>query len=130
MKSAEIDRMKSLMGKCGYNDSNKREFKRLGMKLLRELRTALGIEADIRYNAGGIAVAGECTLHGDSIYVQVSADYSHGILYRTCKGRKDYSGGPNHWFPVENLETLFNNGLETFFDHVRYEMGKAVPKAA
>jgi hypothetical protein len=122
MKSAELKRLKSLQGNCGYNDANKREFKRLGMKMMRELRTALGIEADVRYNAGGIAVSGECTLHGDSIYVQISADYSYGILYRTCNGRKDYSGGPNHWFPVENLETPFNKGFETFVDHVRYVM--------
>ena len=43
----------------------------------------------------GTAVSGEITLHGDHLYVQVSQSAlgSHsGILFRTCKGRKDYVG--------------------------------------
>lgn len=125
MKPVELRKLKSLMGNCSYHESNKREFKRLGMKMMRELRTALGIEADVRYSAGGIAVSGDCILHGDSVYVSFNADMTYGIMCRSCNGRKDYSGGANHWFPVENLETPFNKGFETFVDHVRYVMPRA-----
>lgn len=122
MKPIELKRLKALMGNCGYNEGNKREFKRLGMKLMRELREALGIEADVRYNAGGIAVSGDCVMHGDRVYVLLNADMSYGILYRSCSGRWDYSGGRNNWFPVERL---IESGFETFVDHVKEVMRPA-----
>lgn len=118
MKPVELRRLQSLMGDCGYKESNKREFKRLGMKLMRELRAALGIEADVRYNAGGIAVGGDCVMHGDRVYVLFNADTDLGILYRSCVGRWDYSGGRNNWFPVRNL--LEDGGFEKFVERVQY----------
>ena len=54
----------------------------------------------------GTAVSGEITLHGDHLYVQVSQSAlgSHsGILFRTCKGRKDYVGGPNNFASLDLL---------------------------
>jgi hypothetical protein len=101
-----------LQGRCNYNEASKIAFRRASMRFLKELRTLLMIEADIRFNPGGIAVSGEATLHGDNIYVQVSADISHlGIMYRTCKGRKDYTGGPNCWMPFSRLSQNGINGL-------------------
>lgn len=74
-----------------------------GRAFLRRLAADLGLAAgtfDIRSNQGGIAVSGEVTLHGEAIYVQISEWYSAkggaSVLYRSCKGRKDYSGGQNN----------------------------------
>lgn len=89
----------------GYTDegqARKDAYHRDGKKFLRELASEIGLtkgEFDIRNNIGGIAVSGEITLHGESIYVQISESCMHSgvsIMYRTCKGRKDYCGGPNH----------------------------------
>jgi hypothetical protein len=86
---------------AGYNPEIKREFKRLARKFLRELKDRTGLDGDLRWNEGGIAVSGEATFHTDGIYVQISGELLRdlGIMYRTCKGRKDYSGGANRWFP-------------------------------
>ena len=37
-----------------------------------------------------------------------------GILIRTCKGRKDYTGGRNFWLPLNRL-----NDIEALARHVR-----------
>ena len=98
-----------------YNDPAKRSFHATGRARMRKLATLLGLPAgsyDIRSNAGGIAVSGEVTLHGEDIYVQASQScigQGMGILVRTCKGRRDYTGGHNGWLPLEllnDLETL------------------------
>lgn len=111
MKESEIRRMFALDGKCGYNPANKEEFKRLSRKFLKEVRTRLGIDADVRYNAGGIAVSGDATLHADNLYLTFNADSiagGLGIMYRKCNGRKDYGAGtgtPNHWVSFEWVES-------------------------
>jgi hypothetical protein len=84
-----------------YTVNEKTVFHRDGMKLLKTLAIELGIEADFRSNKGGVAVSGEITLHGDQIYIQLFqpsfAPDSFQFLVRSCKGRKDYSGGMNHF---------------------------------
>ena len=76
---------------------------------LRRLATALGLKAgtyDLRSNPRGIAVSGEIILHSDHLYVQVSQSamgYDSGVLFRTCKGRKDYVGGPNNFASLDLL---------------------------
>ena len=76
---------------------------------LRRIATALGLEPgsyDLRSNQAGIAVCGEITLHGDRLYVQVSQSamgHHSGVLFRTCKGRKDYVGGPNNFASLDLL---------------------------
>jgi len=113
MTNAEMSKLISLQGKCSYNDENKREFERLGKKLARELRKALGFtseSADVRYNAGGIAVSGDVTLHMERVYLTFNADgFSSdlGIMYRHCNGRKDYGAGlstPNHYYSWQLLQ--------------------------
>jgi hypothetical protein len=118
MKVIELRKLARLSSASGYNDTNKKEFARLSRKLLRELNEIFGRQvsppfagqatADVRYNAGGIAVSGDATLHGDSIYVQISG-IDLGILYRTCNGRKDYSGGRNNWY---SWGMLIERGVE------------------
>jgi hypothetical protein len=61
---------------------------------------------DLRSNMAGIAVSGEITLHAERIYVQASqpfGGFDSGILIRTCKGRKDYVGGPNNFASLDLL---------------------------
>lgn len=72
-----------------------------GKKFLRDLAKEIGIPAgtfDVRSNKAGMAVSGEVTLHSDTIYVQLH-DGRKGIeiLFRSCKGRGDYSGGQNFY---------------------------------
>ncbi len=82
---------------AGYNDPVKRRFKKAAMKYVRDLAEQLQLPQDtfdIRWNEGGIAVSGEATLHHECFYLQISGT---GAYWRTCKGRRDYSGGNNCW---------------------------------
>jgi len=99
-----------------YTVEEKNAFHRDGMKLLKSLAKDCGIEADFRSNKGGIAVSGEITMHGDTVYVQLYQP-SYGpsdfqFLVRSCQGRKDYTGATNHFVnssdPCEKLITLIN----------------------
>jgi hypothetical protein len=93
-----------------YNEPAKREFLRLGKQMAIRLAAALGLNEDqyeVRVNKGGIAVSGEVTLHTDTHYVQFSQfPGTQGFLARTCKGRKDYTGGRNYYIQWGNLRNL------------------------
>jgi hypothetical protein len=86
-----------------YNEERKLQFHRIARRQLSLLAKALALPPgsfDLRSNKAGIAVSGEITLHGEHIYVQASqpfGGFDTGILIRTCKGRKDYVGGPNNF---------------------------------
>jgi hypothetical protein len=61
---------------------------------------------DLRSNEAGIAVSGEITLHADRLYVQVSQSamgYDRGILFRSCRDRRDYCGGVNNFASLDLL---------------------------
>ena len=97
-----------------YDPDAKRLFHSRARSQLRRLATARDLRPgsyDLRSNPAGIAVSGEITLHTDRLYVQVSQSVmgsANGILFRTCKGRKDYVGGPNNFAPLD----LLNNPEE------------------
>jgi hypothetical protein len=92
-----------------YDPEAKRLFHSRARSQLRHIATGLGLEPgsyDLRSNQGGIAVSGEITLPGDHLYVQVSQSamgHHSGVLFRTCKGRKDYVGGPNNFASLDLL---------------------------
>jgi hypothetical protein len=74
-------------------------------------------EFDIRWNPGGIAVSGDHTLHTDKIYVAFHDNLQTGCFYwRTCKGRKDYTGGPNQ---IVYFTELMNGGWESFVETLK-----------
>jgi hypothetical protein len=90
--------------------SAKLVFHRAGMAQLRALAKALGLAPgtyDVRSNKAGMAVSGEVTLHGERVYIQLShGGFSPGIMYRTCDGRRDYSGGRNNFAPLSALDDI------------------------
>lgn len=97
---------------CSYDEEQKRRFHSTARSRLKKLAAALGLPPgsyDIRSNKAGIAVSGEITLHHDRAYVQVSqfgTASGHGILVRTCEGRRDFTGGPNHFLPLSRLDDI------------------------
>lgn len=92
--------------------SRKSEFHRAAKTQLKALASHFGWPAsayDLRSNLAGMAVSGEITLHHDHIYISVSQciiGAGTGILIRSCKGRKDFSGGPNTYAPLELLDDV------------------------
>ncbi len=92
-----------------YNQVRKDQMLRNArMFLARIAEEVLGLakgQYDLRVNQAGPAVSGEATLHTDRLYVQIS-QWSVGnrtVLYRTCNGRADYTGGTNRWCRCEQL---------------------------
>lgn len=69
---------------------------------------------EIRSCKGGPAVLGEVILHADSIYVQV-CEYlgSPMVMYRHCKGQKDYTGGHNNWQDPVKFAAMCRENLPT-----------------
>jgi hypothetical protein len=97
---------------CSYEPERKRRFQATSRARLRKLAAELGLPAgsfDLRSNQGGIAVSGEVILHHEKIYVHVSQPATRadtGILIRTCRGRRDYTGGANHLAPLSLLDDI------------------------
>lgn len=93
-----------------YNESAKREFLRVGRQMAIHLAARMGLnedQYDVRVNKGGVAVSGEITLHTDTHYIQFSqSPVTDGFMVRACKGRKDYTGGRNHFVKWESLRDL------------------------
>ena len=83
---------------------------RKGRAALKQVAAGLDLKPgtfDIRSNKAGIACSGEITLHHDEFYFQVQPDsFMKGqeILVRSCKGRKDYSGGGNTFISIQDLK--------------------------
>ncbi len=97
---------------CSYEPYQKRRFHAAARARLRRLAAELGFphaSFDLRSNQGGIAVSGEITLHHARVYVQVCQPATRadsGILIRTCDGRRDYTGGRNHFAPLSMLDDI------------------------
>ncbi|WP_095204615.1 hypothetical protein [Mesorhizobium carmichaelinearum] len=97
---------------CSYDEQQKRRFHTTVRSRLRKLAAELDLPSgsyDLRSNRAGVAVSGEVTLHHACAYIQVGQfglSSGHGILIRTCKGRKDYSGGPNHFVALAMLDDI------------------------
>ena len=99
---------------AGYNPEAKKLFLTMSKRLANITAESLRLQDgsyDIRVNKAGVAVSGEVTLHGENIYVQFGQSMvggNSGFLCRTCKGRKDYTGGRNHWYKWEDLGDFGN----------------------
>lgn len=97
---------------CAYDAAQKKVFHATARARLRRLAVELALPAgsyDLRSNQGGIAVSGEITLHHESVYVQVSQSAiggGMGVLIRTCRGRRDFTGGINNFASLAMLDDL------------------------
>ncbi len=114
--------MNLTIGSAAYNAPAKAQFKKESMALLRKVVKALGLVKgayDLRYTAAGIACSGDATLHAEDFYVSFNLDSMAWILVRTCKGRKDYTGGPNRQYRFAQLAEEGAEGLAEFIRHIR-----------
>ncbi|HEU0198538.1 MAG TPA: hypothetical protein VFQ88_15170 [Nevskiaceae bacterium] len=101
----------ALVAPAAYNVNAKAAFAAVARKYLRRLAKELALPQGsytVRYNPGGTAVSGDVILHAERLYVWVEQrpfqDRAHGlVLYRGCRGRKDYSGLVNHYADAEVL---------------------------
>jgi hypothetical protein len=78
----------------------KEKFHAKWKKELKALAKRLGLETGqyaIRSNKAGCAIMGEVTLHADKFYMLVTTDSFCDVLYRSCNGQRDYTGGPNQY---------------------------------
>ncbi|CCV16371.1 hypothetical protein [Mesorhizobium sp. STM 4661] len=97
---------------CSYDNERKRRFHAAVRSRLKKLAAELGLSPksyDIRSNRAGMARSGEITLHHDRAYIQVGQFGLHsgqGILIRTCNGRKDFTGGANHFVALNMLDDI------------------------
>lgn len=95
-----------------YDQTRKAAFHRAARQQLKALASYCGWPPgtyDIRSNMAGIAVSGEITLHHEQVYVSVSQarlGADSGILIRSCKGRKDYTGGMNNFASINLLNDI------------------------
>ena len=91
-----------------YDADAKRLFHAEGRRALHRLARALGLESDrydVRSNQAGPAISGEVTLHGDTVWAQLSLGLTRGreFLFRRVAGRGDHVGGRNHWASIDEL---------------------------
>jgi hypothetical protein len=92
-----------------YDSEAKRAFHREARTTLKAAAREIGLgfgDYDLRNNHGGIAVSGEITLHSDSLYIQVGCSLmgtGREVMYRTCRDRRDYTGGRNFFCDVALL---------------------------
>lgn len=97
---------------CAYNEPNKRTFHLAARQRLKQLAEALRLTPgsyDIRSNRGGPAVSGEIILHHEQLYISVDRPtygIGMGLLYRSCNGRRDYTGGRNMMTSLLMLEDI------------------------
>ncbi len=110
-----------------YNEPQKHLFHREARQRLKALARELCLPPGtyaIRSNKGGIAVSGEAILHADRLYVQVlqpATGWDSGILIRTCKGRTDYTGGPNNHLALTWLDNI--EGLAGYCHRILHRDG-------
>ena len=117
---SQLVRFVNLTTKSSYNEPLKDEYRKLGKTILKYVAEKLGLkkgEFDIRWNPGGIACSGDHVLHSDNIYIALHDNIGLGWFYwRTCKGRKDYTGGSNQVVPWTKLTAY---GLEYLVSNIQ-----------
>lgn len=112
--SSELSR---LCAQSSYDYHNKKAYLAMGRLILNRLAESMRLgkgEYSVRLCEGGIAVPGEIILHSEHLYLQICPSWSSPtaqIMFRSCKGQKDYTGGQNNWSRIEVLDDL-----ETFAD--------------
>lgn len=120
----ELKELVELVTKLDLAYEGKEKFHRLGKRVCRQIADAIGLQEgsfDIRSNKGGIAVSGEVTLHGEHIYIQLSQSCFGNrdrFMYRSCRDRRDYTGGPNRWMDWNDLLNKWDMAIGEFRDAI------------
>ena len=98
----------------------KQSYNLRGRNFLKQLVKDLGLTPSsysIRFNPGGPAVSGDLTLHHERFYLHLSDNCNFGsFYYRSCKGLKDYCGGPNI---NVNWDKWISNGYSAFVEELK-----------
>ncbi len=93
-----------------YNLEAKQKFHKAAKSALNKLAKLLNLNKEdysIKVNAGGFAVSGEVILHHSKFYLDISQSClgkGKEIMYRSCKGQNDYTGGKNNFAPATLLD--------------------------
>ncbi|MCB0376567.1 MAG: hypothetical protein KDD04_11655, partial [Sinomicrobium sp.] len=95
-----------------YDGQLKTTYGELGKAALKQLAEYLGLAAyNVNFNKAGVGVSGDLSLMGmftpdKGIYISLSKDgLNDGVLYRSIRHMKDYTGGSNNYFPESELTT-------------------------
>lgn len=111
--STTLKQIYTLARNASYDEQNKAKYKAAALKFLRALAKYLNLNKEsfsIRFNAGGIAVAGDPILHHDKFYINLYPGACGGGYWRECAGQKDYSGKHNRFIAgTETVESLGNS---------------------
>lgn len=92
-----------------FNHFDKVDYHRTAKSVLNKLAKEFGLvkgEFKVSNNMAGDAVAGEVTLHTEKLYLMICEKHNGNglqILFRTCNGMKDYSGGTNQYTALSSL---------------------------
>lgn len=104
--------LSQLCSKSEYDYENKKAYHAMGRMILKRLADTMRLqkgEFTVRSCEGGIAVPGEIILHSDHLYIMIRPSPTSpgaSIMYRTCKGQKDYFGGNNCGCSIKELDDL------------------------
>ena len=108
----KLERFIGLTSQSSYDEFLKERYWKLGQEILKYIVYLMELkkgEYEIRWNPGGIAVSGDHTLHTDKFYLALHDNCGLGsFYYRTCKGMRDFSGGPNQ---IYSWNELLDGGL-------------------
>ena len=96
-----LKHMANLMAAAHSNTAAKNRWLNAAREAARSVAEDLGLAPgtfEVRTCKGGSAVPGEVILHAESVYLCLGTSMPGGDLVgfaRSCKGRKDYTGGVN-----------------------------------
>lgn len=88
---------------------DKEDLHRKGKAVCHQIAKGLGLKKGEYYvvsNKAGIACSGEISLQSCSLYISIQPDspmQGREILFRSCQGLKDYTGGVNNYLGIQDL---------------------------
>ena len=104
-----------------HDSGQKDAFGRWGQAFLKQVAKDCEMKVNsytVRYNKAGPACTGDLTLHHTNVYISFNGDLiCRWILYRSCKGQKDYTGGMNQQAYWRDMQT--EEGYNTFIERIK-----------